>query len=136
MSLILRTISGLFFALMILLSIFIFLRGHNEPGGGFIGGLIAASAFILFAIAYNPRDARRILVIDPNILIGAGLLVAIASGMLPMFYGQPLLTGLWASPVIFGNELAIGTPTLFDIGVYLVVVGVMLTIIYSLEEEA
>lgn len=136
MSLILRTITGLFFSLMILLSIFIFLRGHNEPGGGFIGGLIAASAFILYVIAFSPEDARSILVIDPNLLIGIGLLSAFAGGLIPVLAGQPFLTGLWANPVLFGNELHIGTPLLFDIGVYLVVIGFTLTIIYSLEEEA
>lgn len=134
-SLILRTITGLFFSLMMLLSFFIFLRGHNEPGGGFIGGLIAAAAFILFVIAFSPDIARRILFVDPNILIGVGLLSAVSSGLIPVFIGQPFLTGLWMNPVLFGNELHIGTPLLFDIGVYLAVIGFTLTSIYSLEEE-
>lgn len=136
MSLILRTITGLFFSLMILLSVFIFLRGHNEPGGGFIGGLIAASAFILYVIAFSPDAGRRILRLNPNLLIGIGLLSAITGGIVPVFWGQPFLTGLWINPVLFGKELHLGTPLLFDIGVYLVVIGVILTIIYSLEEEA
>lgn len=136
MSLILRTITGLFFALMLLLSVFIFLRGHNEPGGGFIGGLIAASAFILYVIAFSPEAGRLILRVDPNMIIGTGLLSAFAGGIIPVFTGQPFLTGMWVNTVIFGTEVHLGTPLLFDLGVYLVVIGVILTIIYSLEEEA
>src|SRR5690625_6602749 len=68
-------------------------------------------------------------------IIGTGLLSAFAGGIIPVFTGQPFLTGMWVNPVIFGTEVHLGTPLLFDLGVYLVVIGVILTIIYSLEEE-
>lgn len=135
MTLILRTVSILLFTLMLLLSIFVFLRGHNEPGGGFIGALIGAGGFILCIIVYGPEIARRILRVDPNFLIGLGLLFGAGSGLISLAAGQPFMTGLWVDPVIFGNELHLGTPILFDIGVYLAVMGFALTAIYSLEEE-
>lgn len=135
-SLILKTISGLLFALLLLISIYLFLRGHNEPGGGFIGGLVGAGAFVLFIIAYGPADARNILRFDPKTLIGWGLLFAAISGIISLLFGRSYLTGLWVNPVIFGTEMHLGTPIIFDLGVYLVVVGFTLSIIYSLEEES
>ncbi|MEX1122825.1 MAG: MnhB domain-containing protein, partial [Balneolales bacterium] len=93
-SLILKTISGLLFALLLLISVFLFIRGHNDPGGGFIGGLVGAGAFVLFIIAYGPDDARRILRFDPKTLIGWGLLFAAVSGIISLMFGSSYLTGL------------------------------------------
>ena len=121
--------------LMLLLSVFIMLRGHNEPGGGFIGGLIAAAAFALFSIAYDVEQARRLLRVHPLSLIGAGLLVALGSGLIPVITGRlPFLTGLWLNTELpaVGKP---GTPLFFDIGVYMVVIGVTLLIIFTLAEE-
>src|SRR5690625_5407759 len=113
---------------MLLLSVFIFLRGHNEPGGGFIGGLIAASAFILYVIAFSPEAGRLTLSVDPNMIIGTGLLSAFAGGVIPVFTGQPFLTGMWVNEVIFRNEVQMGAPLLFDVGDYLVIIGGIVTI--------
>ncbi|MEX0684587.1 MAG: Na+/H+ antiporter subunit B [Balneolales bacterium] len=135
-SLILKSVTGLLFGLLLLISVYLFFRGHNEPGGGFIGGLVAAGAFVLFIIAYGPDDARKVLRLDPKTLIGWGLLFAAASGIISIFYGQVFLTGIWTTPVLFGNELHLGTPIIFDLGVYLVVIGFTLAVIYSLEEES
>ncbi|MEX0772826.1 MAG: Na+/H+ antiporter subunit B [Balneolales bacterium] len=135
-SLILKTVSVLLFALLLLISIFLFVRGHNEPGGGFIGGLVGAGAFVLFIIAYGPADARRVLRFDPKSLMGWGLFFAAVSGIISLLFGSSYLTGLWLTPVVFGNELHLGTPLIFDMGVYLVVMGFTLTVIYSLEEES
>ncbi len=135
MSLILRTVSSLLFALMLLLSFFVFLRGHNEPGGGFIGALIGAGAFILFIIVYGPKNARMVLRVDPNSMIGLGLLFAVGSALPALFAGKPFMTGLWTTLPLFGREIDLGTPILFDVGVYLAVMGFTLTVIYSLEEE-
>jgi multicomponent Na+:H+ antiporter subunit B len=134
-SLILRTAARVLLPLLLLFSIFLLLRGHNEPGGGFSGGLVAAAAFSLLAVATDPSIVRRALPLAPRSLIGVGLLVAIASGVTGLFAGKPFLTGLWVelSPP-GGGVLAIGTPLLFDIGVYLVVLGVVLTIVLALAE--
>ncbi len=122
------------FPLMLLFSVFLLLRGHNEPGGGFVAGLVAAAAFSLYAIIYGAPAARRILGINPSILIGAGLLIALSSGLAGVFSSRPFMTGIWLELTlpILGK---IGTPFLFDTGVYLVVIGATLKIILDLTEE-
>jgi len=133
-SLILTTATRFIMGLLLVFSVFLMLRGHNEPGGGFAGGLVAASAFALYAISFGLEMAKRALRHDPRTLLASGLLISAVSGILPMLINRPLLTGIWYSqkvPVI-GK---IGTPLLFDVGVYLVVVGVTLTIIFALMEE-
>ena len=135
-SLILSTASRLLLPVVLLFSIFILLRGHSEPGGGFVGGLVAAAAFALHAIAYGVKKTRSLLGLDPRSLIGFGLFVALVSAMLSLVLGQPFFTGQWIK-LSFGSlgELDLGTPLVFDIGVYLTVIGVTLTIILSLAEE-
>lgn len=134
-SVILRTASRLLMTFLLLLSIFLLLRGHNEPGGGFIGGLVGASAFALYTIAYNVKAAREAFRIDPSVLVGIGLSLAVLSGLVAAFVGDAFLTGLWLKFDLAGTEIKLGTPILFDVGVYLVVIGVTLTMIFALEEE-
>jgi len=134
-TLIFRTVSPYLAALMVLFSIFVLLRGHNEPGGGFIGGLIAASAIAIYGIAYGVGAARRALYVDPNVLAGIGLLLAAVSGLVSVFAGKPFLTGLWFLPVVGGVELPLSTVLAFDVGVYLVVVGSVASIALNLEES-
>ena len=136
-SLILSTATRFLLPLLLLFSIFILLRGHNQPGGGFIGGLIAAAGFALNTIAFGVRRTRRTLRVDPRILIATGLLAALGSGVFGLIGGRPFMTAYWVRldiPVL--EELAVGTPLLFDGGVYLVVLGVTLAIIFSLTEES
>lgn len=135
-SLILQRATRFLLPLMLLLSIFLLVRGHNEPGGGFTGGLVAAAAFALYALAYDVPAARAVLRFDPRSLIGGGLSIALFSGLWAWFFGEAFLTSQWstvASP-IFG-EIEVGTPLFFDLGVYLVVIGVTLIIIFTLAEE-
>lgn len=134
-SVILRTATRLLFPLLLIFSVFLFFRGHNEPGGGFIGGLVGAAAFVLFAITFGTEVTRRLLRMDPRVMVGWGLFLALVSGIMSMIAGDAFFTGQWALPVVFGNELHIGTPLIFDIGVYLVVVGFTLAVIFALEEE-
>ena len=133
-SLILSTASRYLLPLLLLFSVFLLLRGHNEPGGGFVGGLVAAAAFSLHAIAFEVAETRRLLRVDPLALIGSGLLMATVSGLIGIVAGKPFMTALWSSqqlPVL-GK---VGTPLLFDLGVYLVVLGITLKIIFALAEE-
>lgn len=132
-SVILRTGTRLMLALLLLESVFLLLRGHNMPGGGFIGGLVAAAAFALYGIAYGVEDARYILRVSPQQLIGAGLLTSLASGLFALFSTDTFLAGQWLTLDIAGG-LKLGTPLLFDLGVYLVVVGITLMMIFSFEE--
>lgn len=136
MSLILRTATRLLLPLLLLFSVFLLLRGHNSPGGGFIGGLVAASAFALYALAFDVAAARRMLRVDPRRLTAAGLLVALGCGSVPLLLGRPFMTGQWLHLALPGaGTVHLGTPMVFDVGVYLVVAGVTLTIILSLAEE-
>ena len=134
-SLILRTASRFLLILLFQFSIFLLLRGHNDPGGGFVGGLVLAASLTLYAIAYDVRSMRRFLPCRAQTIIAWGLLAAALSGVVSMFKGQPFMTGQWTHVYIFGLDLHLGTPLLFDIGVYLTVVGVVLIVIISLAEE-
>jgi len=134
-SLILRTTSRFLLILLFQFSVFLLLRGHNEPGGGFVGGLVLAAALTLYAIAYDVRSIRRFLPCRTQTIIGLGLLLAGLSGVWSLVKGQPFMTGQWGHLELRGLDLHLGTPLLFDIGVYMVVVGVVLIIIMTLAEE-
>jgi multicomponent Na+:H+ antiporter subunit A len=126
-----RTAARLLMPLLLVFSVFLVLRGHNQPGGGFVGGLVAAAAFALYAIAFGVRRARQALFVRPMTLLGAGLLIALASGVPAIVAGQPFLTALWAP-----GSLPLGTPAVFDAGVFLVVTGVVLMMIFTLAAES
>ncbi|MBP2547562.1 multicomponent Na+:H+ antiporter subunit B [Neorhizobium galegae] len=134
-TLIFRTIAPFLTALMLVFSVFVLLRGHNEPGGGFIGGLIAASAFAIYGIAYGVAAVRRALWFHPMAVAGFGLFVSTLSGLLSILAGVPFMTGLWITPHLFGVEIALSSVMSFDIGVYLVVVGAITSIALALEEK-
>jgi len=135
-SLILRTAARYLIELLLLFSLFLLLRGHNEPGGGFVGGLTAAAAFVLYTMAFDVQSARALLGVEPHVLMGVGLLLALASGLVGPLFGEPFLTGEWFKWNVLGAfELELGTPLFFDVGVYLVVLGITLLITFSLFEE-
>jgi multicomponent Na+:H+ antiporter subunit B len=132
---ILQTAARYLVPLLLMFSVFVFLRGHNEPGGGFIGGLVAAAALALYAIAFGAETTWQSLPIRPRFMIGLGLAAAVVAGLLPLLVGEPFLTGLWTDfevPAI-GK---LGTPLLFDVGVFLVVIGVTTLIVLLLMEQS
>ena len=128
-TLIFRTIAPLLTAVMVLFSIIVLLRGHNDAGGGFIGGLIAASAAAVLGMAQGVGSVRRVLRINPIVIAGLGVLLAVASGLVSAFSGAPFLTGLWLPLHVFG------TPGVFDVGVYLVVFGAVTAVVLALEDS-
>jgi multisubunit Na+/H+ antiporter MnhB subunit len=130
-TLILHTATRYLAPLLLLFSLFLLWRGHHEPGGGFVGGLVAATAFVLVALADGPQAARRVLRIPPVRLVPLGLATSTGAGLLAVAQGRPFLTGLWSKEV-----LPLGTPLLFDLGVYLTVAGVVLAILLALMEDA
>ncbi|WP_313615205.1 Na+/H+ antiporter subunit B [Agrobacterium sp.] len=134
-TIILRTIAPVITSLMALFSIFVLLRGHNEPGGGFIGGLIAVSALAIYGIAFGVDAVRRAIRFHPLAIAGSGLLLATVSGLVSMVAGVPFMTGIWIYPSLFGVEVPLATVMSFDIGVYLVVVGGITSIALALEER-
>jgi multicomponent Na+:H+ antiporter subunit B len=135
-SYILQTATNYLLPLLLLFSVFILLRGHYLPGGGFVGGLIAATAFVLHMFAHSVDETKKLLRIHPGFLMPTGLSLALLSGFAPkVISGLPFLTGIWFSEPIPVLGL-IGTALFFDIGVYLVVVGVSLTILFTISEGA
>ncbi|MBM3451311.1 MAG: Na+/H+ antiporter subunit B [Armatimonadetes bacterium] len=133
-SVILSTATRFLLPLLLIFSVFLLIRGHNEPGGGFVGGLVAAASFALYAVSDGVGSARRALRVDPRDIGWVGVAVALASGLPRALTGGDFMTGIWhphALPVL-GK---LGTPFLFDLGVYLAVVGVVLTIFFALAEE-
>jgi multisubunit Na+/H+ antiporter MnhB subunit len=136
-SLILRTATRLLTGMILVFSVYLLLRGHNAPGGGFSGALVAGTGFALFAMAEGVMPVRRALGIDPRRMIVLGMAISIVSGMIPAIAGQPFLTGVWWSISIdHDSDIMIGTPFLFDIGVFLIVLGTILTLILALEEDS
>ena len=136
--LILQVATRFMMPLLLLFSIFLLLRGHNLPGGGFIGGLVGTSAFALYALAFDVPTAREFLRIDSRTLVGVGLLIAQAAVVAPLFWNLPFLTNRysWTELHVPGfGDFPLGTPLLFDAGVYVAVLGASLTIIFALAEE-
>ncbi len=135
-SLILRTAARLLLPLLILFSVFLTLRGHDAPGGAFVGGLVAAVAFALHALAFDAATTRRALRFGPLHLAAAGLLLATGTGALAIVAGRPFLTALWREWRLPGGAaIETGTPYLFEAGIYLAVFGMTVTAILRLSEE-
>lgn len=133
-SIILRTAAKYLLPLLLVFSVFMLLRGHYLPGGGFVGGLLAALAFVLHSFAYGMKETKTFMRFHPGVLIPLGLVACLIAAIMPFFIGQPVMTGVWLSqkvPVIG----MVGSPLLFDVGVYFVVIGVALTVIFSIAEE-
>lgn len=124
------------FHTVLLLSLFFFFSGHNAPGGGFVGGLVAGAAFVLQDVATGFDPSLRKTVVDPESVLGFGLLVAVVTGIAALVGGGAFLesgTVSAALPVI--GTVKATSALVFDAGVYLVVLGVVLTIVERLGEE-
>ena len=136
-SIILRAGTRYLAGLLLLFSLYMLLRGHNQPGGGFIGGLTGATGFVLYAIACGTKDARKALRLEPNNIAMAGLGIALLAGLIAALFGDALFTGQW----LFIGEteddkgLPLSTVLVFDIGVYLVVFGSITALVFAMEEE-
>lgn len=130
-SLILLTSSRIVLPVAMLFSVYVLLRGHNEPGGGFIGGLIAAAGIAVHSLPRGRDALMRLLRVSPKALIGVGLMLALLSGLPGLLFAEPFLKHQWA----FAGGLPLSTTLIFDVGVYLCVVGAVLTFLaYYLEE--
>ena len=136
-SIILRAGTRYLSGLLLIFSLYMLLRGHNEPGGGFIGGLIGATGFVLYAIACGTADARKALRVMPQNIAMAGLGIALLAGIFAGVFGDALFTGQWL--LIGATEddkgLPLSTVLVFDVGVYMVVFGSILSLVFAMEEE-
>ncbi|MFK7161747.1 Na+/H+ antiporter subunit B [Marinospirillum sp. MEB164] len=122
--------------LQLIFSVFLLLRGHDEPGGGFIAGLVAAAAFTLYLFAFGSELTRDLMRIDPRTLIGWGLVIGTLSAFPALLNGEPLLTAQWW-PILLpgGVEVKLSTPLIFDLGVYFAVIGTVMTFVVALAES-
>jgi multisubunit Na+/H+ antiporter MnhB subunit len=125
------------FPVIVVISVYVTFRGHNAPGGGFAGGLIVGAAFALRFLAGGEIRVRRSVIAHPTALIGAGLLVAVLTALAPLAVGDPLLeSAIWKVDAPMIGEVKVVSSTLFDLGVYLVVIGVLLSVLVALGAEA
>lgn len=132
---VLRTATKFLLVLMLLFSIFILFRGHNLPGGGFIAGLITASAYALYLMAHGAMEARKLVFIDLRFSLAIGLSCALVSGLISSTQKMNFLSGVWVMLHLSNTKIIVGTPILFDIGVYIVVLTSILLIMFALEED-
>src|SRR5699024_8466632 len=117
-------------------SFYLFFAGHNSPGGGFIGGLMTASAILVLYLAFDRKKINKAIRLNYTIIIGVGLLLAVGTGMASMIFDDPFLTHFFESihfPVFGEVELTTALP--FDLGVYLVVVGAAMSIILAIAGD-
>ena len=123
--------------LLLLLAVAAYWRGHHLPGGGFIAGLIAAAAFTLRSLGDGVPEARRSLRWEPLTLATAGLAVALTAGLLGLVARDALLAGLWVPEfrVPLLGVVHLGTPMLFDLGVFLTVTGFTTGVAFALQED-
>ncbi|WP_077621875.1 Na(+)/H(+) antiporter subunit B [Sediminibacillus massiliensis] len=134
--LILRTATSLLAFILFGFSIYLFFAGHSSPGGGFIGGLMTAAAIVLMYMAYGYDTMEKVIPVNFRMLTPAGLLIAVTTGIGSFIFGQPFLSHTFTYvhlPVL--GEMELATAVLFDLGVYLTVVGITMTIILSIAED-
>lgn len=129
-SLIFGTASHIVAALMLVFSLYLLMRGHNSPGGGFIGALIAVIGLSLLMFAESPKYVRERLHFAPFSIAMFGVLLSFIAGVISLLFNLPFLTGLWWKDV-----LPLGTPLIFDIGIYLGVIGGVMGMVLHVSEE-
>jgi multicomponent Na+:H+ antiporter subunit A len=135
-SILLEVVVRLIFHSIIVVSVYLLFAGHNAPGGGFAGGLVAGMALVARYLAGGRFELGAAAPVDAGKLLGTGLALAVGTALLPLFFGADALTSTW-----FEGELGIighvefVTSTIFDIGVYLVVIGLVLDVLRSLGAE-
>ncbi|MHA6250564.1 Na(+)/H(+) antiporter subunit B [Oceanobacillus sp. CAU 1775] len=133
---ILRTVAKVVVFIILTLAVYLFLAGHNNPGGGFVGGLVLASAFVLLFIVYDMDTIRKAIPFDFKKVAALGALLAVGTGFGAFLFDVPFLSqafGYFTVP--FFGEIELSTVTIFEAGVALAVVGVVITIITSISED-
>lgn len=135
-SLIVRATARGLTPLMVVLSVWLLLRGHDEPGGGFIASLVAGAAVVLQYLANGVEGVRRFLPLRATTLLGWGLLVATGFGIAGLLLGGQFLEGaIWTAELPLLGELKVAASLIFDVGVYLVVLAVIVAIVRYLGEQ-
>lgn len=122
--------------IILIFAVHIFFAGHYTPGGGFVGGLLTASAIVLLMLAFDIKTVQKILPVNYVVLTALGLLIALGTASAAIIFDVPFFTHAYDyfNLPLFG-ETSLHSALLFDIGVYLVVVGVTITIIQTIGED-
>jgi multicomponent K+:H+ antiporter subunit A len=133
----LRVVTRLLVPLILLFEVFVFLKGHQTPGGGFVAGLVAAIALIAHRMAHGRASLRHLVRVREPVFIVTGLLLALTAGLGPVLFGMPFLTSRFGYLRLpGGQEVEWTTVLVFDLGVFLVVLGVVLTMINAVSRES
>lgn len=122
--------------LLLLFAVVALLRGHNHPGGGFIGGLLAGLSIVMKGFAFDIDRVRQEMRISPPGFLFLGLIFVAASFLPSLLAGGSFMQGYWLKadlPLL--GELKLGTPLLFDVGVFFSVIGVTVLFLFSLKKE-
>nr|WP_040980856.1 Na(+)/H(+) antiporter subunit B [Oceanobacillus jeddahense] len=132
----LQTLARLIILIVLSFSIYLLLAGHNSPGGGFIGGLMTASAILILYLSFGLNSIKKVIRFDYIKIIGIGLLFASVTGVISMVFGFPYLKQFFdyfTLPILGEVELTTALP--FDLGVYFVVLASALAIILTIAED-
>ncbi|HLR09136.1 MAG TPA: Na(+)/H(+) antiporter subunit B [Bacillota bacterium] len=133
---ILHMVTKIVVFIILTLAIYLFIVGHNQPGGGFIAGLVLSSAFVLLYLAHDIETIDQGLPLNFRIVAAIGVFLAVGTGLGACIFGQTFLTQTFISRDVFLlGEITFTTVTLFEGGVALTVVGVVVTIILSISED-
>ncbi len=134
-NIILEKIARLFLRVIAVMSVLLLLRGHNSPGGGFIAGIVLATGFIYYGIIFGSDRIQTIIYFNTRIWMGIGLGLVLIAAVMPVFAGHEPLTGLWYIgewPLV--GTMHLGTPLIFDTGIFIGVTGLILSIIITIME--
>ncbi|WP_087007149.1 Na+/H+ antiporter subunit A [Gulosibacter sp. 10] len=135
-SIVVEVVVRLVFHALFIASLFLLFSGHNDPGGGFAGGVVAALALAARYMAGGRHELDQAVRVDAGLLLGVGMVLAAGTALVPMFFGHPPLTSFWVDQEIEGvGHLIFVTSTIFDIGVYLIVIGLAIDVLRSLGSE-
>lgn len=132
---ILEKTARLFLWIVAVLSVILLLRGHNLPGGGFIAGIVLSVGFIFYGIVFGSYAIQKIIKYNSRTWMGIGLLLVLISAIIPVLAGSEVMTGTWfiiSLPLM--GEIHLGTPLLFDTGIFVTVAGLILSVIISIIE--
>ncbi|ARF18855.1 Na(+)/H(+) antiporter subunit B [Sporosarcina sp. P3] len=133
---ILQTVTRIVFFIILTFGVELFISGHNNPGGGFIGGLVLSSAFVLLYLVYGIETVHRGTPFDFKRVAALGVLLAVSTGMLSLLFGESFLSQTtWLVDLPVFGETELGTMTIFEAGVALTVLGVVVTIILGISED-
>jgi len=133
---ILHAVTKIVVFIILTLAIYLFLSGHHSPGGGFVGGLVLASAFVLLYLSYDIETIQKGIPFDFKLVAALGAFIAVVSGLGAVVFGEAFLTqgfDFFDLPILGQTELA--TVTIFESGVALAVVGTVITIMLSISED-